>query len=109
MHSRTYAQTGGRTTRKHNASGPANIELVETRDIHSSEETVSSVYSPGIFFVWGVRGIHLLRKKNLHFPQMAAKLCALDLLFGRDNELRIYHGNFHLMDNKHSKLFVIKQ
>ena len=40
---------------------------------------------------------------------MAAKLCALNLFFGRDNELQIYHGNLLLMDNKQRKLFVIKQ
>jgi len=39
--------------------------------------------------------------------QTAAKLCALTLFFGRDNQLQIYHGNFLLMDNKHRKLFVI--
>jgi len=42
-------------------------------------------------------------------PQTAAKLCYLNLFFGRDNELQIYHRNFILMDNKHRKLFVIKQ
>ena len=26
-----------------------------------------------------------------------------------DNELQIYHKNFHLMDNKHRKLVVIQQ
>jgi len=36
-------------------------------------------------------------------------LCALNLFFDRDKELQIYHGNFLLMDNKHRKLFVIKQ
>ena len=42
-------------------------------------------------------------------PQTAAKLCALNLFFCRYIELQIYHGNFLLMDNKHRKLFVIKQ
>ena len=32
-----------------------------------------------------------------------------DLFFGRDNELQKYHGNFLLMDNQCSKVFVIKQ
>jgi len=41
-------------------------------------------------------------------PQMAAKLCALNLFFGRDNELQIYDRNCLLMDKKHRKLFVIK-
>ena len=42
-------------------------------------------------------------------PQTAARLCALNLFFGRVSELQIYRGNFLLMDNKHGKLFVIKQ
>jgi len=36
----------------------------------------------------------------------------LIFFFGRDNERRIYHGSFILMDNKqpkHGKLFVVKQ
>ena len=48
-------------------------------------------------------------KKTYNSPTTAAKLCALNLFFGRDNELQIYHGNFLLLDNKHRKLFVIKQ
>jgi len=40
---------------------------------------------------------------------MAAKLCALNPFFGRDDELQIYHGNFLLMDNTHRKFFVVKQ
>ena len=35
--------------------------------------------------------------------------CVLCIFFSRDNELQTYHGNFLLMDNKHRKLFVIKQ
>ena len=54
----------------------------------------STVFSPGTF-----GGISPP-------PKTAAKLCAL--IFDRDNELQIYHRNFLLMDNKHSKLFVIK-
>ena len=46
------------------------------------------------------------KKKKLQFPQTATKSCALNLSFGRDSELQIYHGNFLLMDNKHGKLFV---
>jgi len=42
--------------------------------------------------------------QNLPSPQTAAKLCALNHFFGRDNELQTYHGNVILMDNKHSKL-----
>jgi len=40
-------------------------------------------------------------KKELQSPLTDAKLCALNLFFGRDNELKIYHGNFLIMDNKH--------
>jgi len=50
-----------------------------------------------------------LHQKNLKFPPTAAKLCALILFFGRDNELRTYRGNFDLMHSKHWKLFVAKQ
>ena len=42
-------------------------------------------------------------------PSTAAKLCALNLFFGRNSELQIHHGNFLLMDNKHRKLVVMKQ
>ena len=49
------------------------------------------------------------RITTYNFPQMAAKLCALNPFFGRDDELQIYHGNFLLMDNTHRKFFVIKQ
>ena len=49
------------------------------------------------------------RQKTYNPPQTAAKLYALSLFFGRDNELQIRHGNFLLTDNKHRKLFVIKQ
>ena len=36
------------------------------------------------------------------FPQKktAAKLCALNLSYGRDNELQIYHRNLLIKDNK---------
>jgi len=48
-------------------------------------------------------------KKTYNSPRTGAKLCALNLFFGEDNDSQIYHGNFLLMDNKHRKLFVIKQ
>ena len=38
-------------------------------------------------------------------PQSDTKLCALHL-FGRDNELQIYHGNFLLTDKKHRKEII---
>ena len=50
-------------------------------------------------------------KKLTISSQTVAKLCALNL-FGRDNELHIYHENTLLtllMDNKQRKLFVTKQ
>jgi len=49
--------------------------------------------------------------KKLTIPQMAAKLCPLNVFFFVwDNKLglRIYHGNYLIMDNKHRKPFVIK-
>jgi len=49
-----------------------------------------------------------LLQRTYNSPQMAAKLCALNLFLGRDSELRLYHGSFLLMDNKHIKLFVNK-
>jgi len=48
-------------------------------------------------------------QKKLQSPQTAAKLCVLNLFFGRDNELQICHGKFLLTDNKRRKLFVIKR
>jgi len=57
-----------------------------------------SVYSRHLF--WGNP------PKTYNFPKMAARLCAQNLFFGRDNELLIYHGNFLLMYDKHRKLFV---
>jgi len=49
-------------------------------------------------------------QKNLQFPPIGCRIvCSESFLFGRDNESQIYHGNFLLMDNKHRKLFVIKQ
>jgi len=48
------------------------------------------------------------KKITIPPPRTAAKSAALNLFFGRNSELQIYHGNF-LMDNKHMKLFVIKQ
>ena len=35
--------------------------------------------------------------------------CVLQIFSSRDDELPIHHGNFLLTDNKHGKLFVIKQ
>jgi len=53
------------------------------------------MFIPGIF--WGGTPT-----KKTYTPQTAAELCALNLFFGRDNKLQIYHGNF-LMDNKRRK------
>jgi len=49
------------------------------------------------------------KKLAIFPPQTAAELCALNHFIGLDNELQIHHGNFSLMNNKHRKLFVIKQ
>jgi len=59
------------------------------------------MFIPGIFFREGNP------PKKVTIPQTAARLCALNLFFGRDNE--IYHEKFLLMDNRHRKLSVIKQ
>jgi len=65
----------------------------------------TSIYSRHLFWKWGFPR----QKTHNPPPETAAKLCGLNLFFGRDSELQIYHGNLLLMDNKHRKLFVIKQ
>ena len=65
------------------------------------------MFIPGIFFGEGV--IPPTTKKVIISPQTAAKLCAIIFFFDRNNELQTYRGNFLLKDNKHGKLFVIKQ
>jgi len=62
------------------------------------------VFIPGIFS-FGGGGIS---PKKLTIP-LPKRLPNCVLRFGRDSELQIYHGNFLLMDNKHRKLFVVKQ
>ena len=42
-------------------------------------------------------------------PKNGCQIVCCNCFFGRDSELQIYHGDFLLMDNKHRKLFVIKQ
>jgi len=37
------------------------------------------------------------------------KIKMFSIFFGRGDELQIYHRNIVSMDNKHRKLFVIKQ
>jgi len=64
------------------------------------------VFIPGIFFFGGGNSP---QTKITICTQKAAKLLVLNLFFGRNNELEIYHGNFRLMDNKPRKLFAIKQ
>ena len=61
-----------------------------------------AVFSPGIFFLGGGRNPPI---KNWQSPQTAAKLCALKKFSAR----QWYLGNSLLMDNKHRKLFAIKQ
>ena len=56
-------------------------------DLHSC---MDSVYSRHL---WG-------RGKLTIPPQTAAKLCALNLSYGRDNELQIYRRNLLIKDNK---------
>ena len=60
------------------------------------------LFIPGIFWGGGIS------PETYNFPQVAAKSCAVNL-FQLGHELQIYHGNFLLMDNKHMKLFTIKQ
>ena len=48
-------------------------------------------------------------EKNYNSLQTAADLCALNIFFGRDNELQKRHWSFGLMDNKRRKLLFIKQ
>jgi len=47
------------------------------------------MFIPGIF-----GGGEIPLSQTYNFPQMAAKLCALNLFFGWDNELKLYDGNF---------------
>ena len=54
-----------------------------------------SVFILGISF-WG--GFPSPKTYNSP-PQTAARLCVLNLFYSRDNELQMYHSNFHLMDN----------
>jgi len=62
------------------------------------------VFIQGIFLRWNP-------PQNLTSPPKRLPNCVLKIfLFGRDNESQMYHGNFlTLMDNKHRKLFVVKQ
>ena len=52
---------------------------------------------------------HRSTANGIYNPPKPLPMCALNIFFGRVNELQIYHGNFLLMDNKHRKSFVIKQ
>ena len=61
------------------------------------------VFIPGIF--WG--GISPPKKLTILPKQLPN--CSPMFFFGRGNELQIYHRNILLVDNKHWKLFVIKQ
>ena len=77
--------------------------------------TVATMFLISRYLPFSVYCRHLLgsppKKTYNSHPQTAAKLHALSLFFGRDIELyvQIHQGNFLLMDNKHGKLFVIKQ
>ena len=59
-------------------------------------------------FIPDIFGGNPPEKKTYKSPPTAAKLCSKSF-FGRDNELQIHNGNILLIDNKHGKLFVIKQ
>ena len=58
-----------------------------------------------------ILGIFLGRgfPQTFHSPPKRLSNCAVNLFFGRDNALQIYHGNFLLIGNKYRKSFVIKQ
>jgi len=64
---------------------------------------VRSVHSRHLFVGWGTPKLTIPSKRLTNCT------CALNLFFGRHNELQPYHEHFLLMDNKHRKLFVIKQ
>jgi len=56
-----------------------------------TQEQRITVFIPGIF----LRGNSPPPfPKNLQFTRTTTKLCALNLLFGGDKDLEIYHGNF---------------
>ena len=80
-----------------------------TTSVSSSNRRLGHMHACGqcLFQVSFVGGGEL-PPPTYNSPQTAAKLCALNLFFGRDNELQIYNGNL-LMDNKHRTLLVIKQ
>ena len=65
-----------------------------------------AVFIPGIFLF---EGTPLIKAYNPPTAACQIVCSRLNLFFCRDNELQICHGNFLLMDNKHKKLFVIKQ
>ena len=79
-----------------------NIPAEQIVDV-SSNTLFTSVYSGHLFAVES--------PTELNFPPKRLPNCVLKIfLFGRDNESQMYHGNFlTLMDNKHRKLFVVKQ
>ena len=106
-----------RTARTHEVADDETEDEDEQTDRHADDHrqtaahrhtsTTHTVYSRHIFTGGGNPP-----KKTLTIPpstQTDGKLCALNLFFSRNNELPIYHGNFLLTDNKHRKLFVIKQ
>jgi len=80
--------------------GDCSYMLVEHATVEYGRRKVWAVFIPGIFLGGP--------QKTYNFPQISAKLCPLNLFFGRDIELQMYHGSF-LMGSKHGKLFVIKQ
>jgi len=53
--------------------------------------------------------IRSLQEKNHKPPPNGCQIMCSKSFFLPGNELRIYHGNFLLMDNKHRKLLVIEQ
>ena len=68
-----------------------------------------TVFIPGIFFFGGGRRIPPPKKKTYSPPPNSCRIVCSKSFFDGDSELKIYPGNFLLMDNKHRKLYVIKQ
>ena len=62
-----------------------------------------TVLIPAYFFLGGAE--FSPPAKKLTIPQTAAKLCALNLFFGRDDELQIYHGNFLFNGQQTQEIF----
>jgi len=66
-----------------------------------------TVFLPGIFFFGG--GNPIPPQKKFTIPPNGFQIGCSKFWGGDLHQLQIYHGNILLMDNKHRKVFVIKQ